>query len=55
MLIISVLLLCAAIYGATMNILQLAASKTLDGLCVLRAIGIFFVPMGIVLGFVKGQ
>lgn len=37
-------------YGWIMNILSIAAADQITGLVILRVIGIFFFPLGVILG-----
>lgn len=47
------IVILVAVLGWCLNIFNLATTKTLTGMSLLRTIGIFLVPLGSVLGFIS--
>lgn len=50
--VVLLLLLGAAVYGWIANIVTIAHAVTFSGMIILRAVGIFCFPLGVILGYV---
>jgi len=49
---LAAILIMAAFVGWVLNLVQIAETDHFTGMLILRAIGIFFMPMGAILGWV---
>ena len=44
-------LIIASVFGWVMNVIQIVHSSAIDGLVIVRIIGVFMAPLGAVLGY----
>lgn len=49
--VIGLCLFVAGLLGWVLNIIEIAHAATIDGMVILRVIGVFIAPLGAVLGF----